>query len=172
MKVSWNNGSGDKNAFHKSVDTPTKSIFSSWAGKACVSVTIVYNTLYSFNMFYFHVLTLYCPYNYVLVFPTVFKLFCVLDVSVLLHFDWSLLAVCTWVCSDGSQNVALFRLIPLCWTLWLWYFYVSKCSASIQIPHIQTVLMKHIEVAALGHKMWQFIDRFLQSYMLLTFLLI
>ena len=31
--------------------------------------------------------------------------------------------------------------------------YVSKCSASIQIPHSQTVLTKHIEVAALGHKM-------------------
>ena len=31
-------------------------------------------------------------------------------------------------------------------------FYVSKCSASIQIPHIQTVFTKHIEVAALGHK--------------------
>ena len=30
--------------------------------------------------------------------------------------------------------------------------YVSKCSASIQIPHIQTVLTKHIKVAALGHK--------------------
>ena len=30
--------------------------------------------------------------------------------------------------------------------------YVSKCSASIQIPHIQTVLTKLIEVAALGHK--------------------
>ena len=31
--------------------------------------------------------------------------------------------------------------------------YVSKCSASIQIPHIQAVLTKHIKVAALGHKM-------------------
>ena len=31
--------------------------------------------------------------------------------------------------------------------------YVSKCSASIQIPRIQTVLTKRIEVAALGHKM-------------------
>ena len=36
-------------------------------------------------------------------------------------------------------------------------FYVSKCLASIQMPHIQTVLTKHIEVAALGHNMWQFI---------------
>ena len=25
----------------------------------------------------------------------------------------------------------------------------------MQIPHIQTVLTKHIKVAALGHKMWQ-----------------
>ena len=50
------------------------------------------------------------------------------------------------------------------------YIYVSKCSASIQIPHIQTVLTKHIEVAALGRKMWQFINCFLQSYMLLIFL--
>ena len=32
------------------------------------------------------------------------------------------------------------------------HFYISKCSASIQIPHIQTVLTKHIEDAALGHK--------------------
>ena len=31
--------------------------------------------------------------------------------------------------------------------------YVSKCSTSIQIPHIQTVLTKHIKVAALGNKM-------------------
>ena len=31
--------------------------------------------------------------------------------------------------------------------------YVSKCSASIQIPHIQTVLTKHIKAANLGHKM-------------------
>ena len=44
--------------------------------------------------------------------------------------------------------------------------YVSMCSASIPIPHIQTVLTKHIEVAALGHKMWQFINCFLQSYTL------
>ena len=48
--------------------------------------------------------------------------------------------------------------------------YLSKCSASIQIPHIQTVLTKRIEVAALGHKMRQFINCFLQSYMLLIFL--
>ena len=33
--------------------------------------------------------------------------------------------------------------------------YFSKCSASIQIPHIQTALTKHIQVAALSHKMWQ-----------------
>ena len=33
-----------------------------------------------------------------------------------------------------------------------------------------TVLTKRIEAAALGHKMWQFIDCFLQSYMLLIFL--
>ena len=32
-------------------------------------------------------------------------------------------------------------------------FYVSKCSASIQIPHTETVLTKHIKVADLGHKM-------------------
>ena len=31
--------------------------------------------------------------------------------------------------------------------------YVSKCSASVHIPLIQTVLTKHIEVDALGHKM-------------------
>ena len=31
--------------------------------------------------------------------------------------------------------------------------YVSKCSASVQVPLIQTVLTKHIEVDALGHKM-------------------
>jgi len=31
--------------------------------------------------------------------------------------------------------------------------FVSKCSATIQIPHIQTALTKHIQVAALGHKM-------------------
>ena len=31
--------------------------------------------------------------------------------------------------------------------------YVSKCSASVQIPLIQTVLTKHIKVDALGHKM-------------------
>ena len=48
--------------------------------------------------------------------------------------------------------------------------YASKCSASIQIPHIQTVLTKRIDVAALGHKMRQFINCFLQSYMLLIFL--
>ena len=41
-----------------------------------------------------------------------------------------------------------------------------KCSTSIQIPHIQTLLTKHIKVAALG----QFINLFLQSYMLLLFL--
>ena len=33
------------------------------------------------------------------------------------------------------------------------YICVSKCSANIQIPHIQTVLTKHIEAAILGHKM-------------------
>ena len=49
--------------------------------------------------------------------------------------------------------------------------YVSKCSASIQIPHIRTVSTKHIEVAALGHKMSQFINCFSQSYMLLIFYL-
>ena len=49
-------------------------------------------------------------------------------------------------------------------------FYVSKCSTSIHIAHIQTVLTKHIEVSALGHKMWQFINSFLQSYRLLIFL--
>ena len=49
-------------------------------------------------------------------------------------------------------------------------FYVSKFFASIQIPHIQTVLTKRIEVAALDHKMWQFSNCFLQSYMLLVFL--
>ena len=31
--------------------------------------------------------------------------------------------------------------------------YASKCSTSMQIPHIQTVLTKHTEAAALGHKM-------------------
>ena len=31
--------------------------------------------------------------------------------------------------------------------------YVSNCSTSIQIPHIQTVLTKHTEVAAVSHKM-------------------
>ena len=49
----------------------------------------------------------------------------------------------------------------------------SFMSASVPqawIPHSQTVLTKHIEVAALGHKMWQFINCFLQSYMLLIFL--
>ena len=49
---------------------------------------------------------------------------------------------------------------------WFCYIYVSKCSTSIQIPHIQTVLTKHVAVAALGHMMWQFINCFLQSYML------
>ena len=33
------------------------------------------------------------------------------------------------------------------------YIYVSKCSTSIHIPHIQIVLTKHIVVATLGHKM-------------------
>ena len=37
-------------------------------------------------------------------------------------------------------------------TLDICQVYVSKCSTSIQIPHIQTVLTKHIEVNALGHK--------------------
>ena len=48
--------------------------------------------------------------------------------------------------------------------------YVSMCSASIPIPHVQTVLTKHIKVATLVHKMWQFNNCFLQSYMLLIFL--
>ena len=50
------------------------------------------------------------------------------------------------------------------------FIYVSKCSTSIQIPHIQTILTKHIEVAPLGHKIWQFINCFLQNYMMLIFL--
>jgi len=43
-------------------------------------------------------------------------------------------------------------------------------SASIQIPHIQTVLTNHIEDAALGHKMWQFINCFLKLNLLVLFL--
>ena len=55
-------------------------------------------------------------------------------------------------CSKCEQKIALqihtiyfVHISILC-------FNVSKCSASIQIPHIQTILTKHIEVAALGHK--------------------
>ena len=51
-----------------------------------------------------------------------------------------------------------------------WIIYVSKCSTSIQIPYVKTELTKHIKAAALGHKMWQFINRFLQRYVLVIFL--
>ena len=56
----------------------------------------------------------------------------------------------------------------VCYILLL--FVSASGFASVQIPHIQTVLTKHIELAALGPKMRQFINCFLQSYMLLTFL--
>ena len=72
---------------------------------------------------------------------------CVCDMSVLL-----VIAVVfhLWCVSLGVKLFFLLR-VEL-------YFYVSKCSASIQIPHIETILTKHIEVAALGHKMRQFIN--------------
>ena len=50
------------------------------------------------------------------------------------------------------------------------FVYVSKCSASVQIPHIQTVLTKRIEVAALGHKMWQFSNRFSVAKLHVTYI--
>ena len=57
---------------------------------------------------------------------------------------------CVYVCVLASVRVCV-RACVITWNC-LDAIYVSKCSASIQIPHIQTVLTKHIEVADLGHK--------------------
>ena len=61
------------------------------------------------------------------------------------------LCVCVCACVRTCVCVCV-RACVITWNC-LGTIYVSKCSASIHIPHIQMVLTKHIKAADLGHKM-------------------
>ena len=70
-------------------------------------------------------------------------------------FSTYMCVVCMCVCLRAYVCMCVRACVRACVITWncLGTIYVSKCSASIQIPHIQMVLTKHIKAADLGHKM-------------------
>ena len=67
-------------------------------------------------------------------------------------------------------TVVLNCYLYVCRTVLNCYYLYAFMSASVLQAYKFLALTKRIEVAALGHKMWQFINCFLQSYMLFIFL--